>query len=165
MALPFRLDEGIYLEDIQVLIPWGTPREQLREIASPEVHASSPGRRAYTWREHRCLGGQKSILQAVFHDVAVYQHEIFQDRIFKHMAVYPVAFMDVFSPRISYDKTRAYLVDVLGTPTCSIDYRTFGGYPSTRWEYDAIKVELFIYDKNGDVFHLGISKHYTEEPG
>ncbi|OPZ82999.1 MAG: hypothetical protein BWY76_02491 [bacterium ADurb.Bin429] len=165
MALPFRLDEGIFLEDIQVLIPWGTPREQLREIAAPEVHVSSPGRVLYAWRDHHCLGGQKSILQAEFHDVAVYGQEIYQDRIFKYMAVYPVAFLDVDNPRKTYDETRAYLIDILGAPTCSIDYRASRGYPSTRWEYDAIKVELFIYDKNGDVFHLGISKHYDEEPG
>lgn len=81
------------------------------------------------------------------------------------MTLYLCAFLDVYNPRKTYDETRAYLIDVLGVPAESVDYRASHGYPSTRWECDTIKVELYIYDKNGDVFHLGISKHYNEEPG
>ena len=35
--LPFRLAEGILLEDSGTLIPWGAPLDQLADLADPEV--------------------------------------------------------------------------------------------------------------------------------
>jgi hypothetical protein len=54
--LPFHLDSGIYLEDLQVLVPWGTEIRRLRDFGSPVVTEKAGGVWV-DWRGARCLGG------------------------------------------------------------------------------------------------------------
>ena len=54
--LPFQLDSGIYLENIQTLVPWGTEIGSLAGFGSSVVTRKSNG--VWTeWRGSKCLGG------------------------------------------------------------------------------------------------------------
>lgn len=53
--LPFRLDEGIWLEDLDALLPWNTKVESLHELSSPEVDEDSAGINLW-WRNHVVMG-------------------------------------------------------------------------------------------------------------
>jgi hypothetical protein len=52
---PFRLDEGIWLEDLNEVIPWGTKVEDLRRSLSPEIKEQSTSIHLH-WKNHVCLG-------------------------------------------------------------------------------------------------------------
>jgi hypothetical protein len=56
MALPFRTDDGLFLEDTDLLIPWGAPLEPESTPGNPEVleneHAWT-----FVWRSRQALGG------------------------------------------------------------------------------------------------------------
>lgn len=53
---PWRLDHGIYFEDIDVLIPWGTSFGELEGLAAPEVRRR-PDSVHLSWPGHLVLGG------------------------------------------------------------------------------------------------------------
>lgn len=55
-VLPFQLDSGIYLENIQTLVPWDTEISNLSQYGSPVVMQKPNG--IWTeWRGVDCLGG------------------------------------------------------------------------------------------------------------
>jgi hypothetical protein len=53
--LPFRLDEGIWLEDVDALLPWNTKVEDLRGFCSPEIEEDATSIYLY-WRNHVVFG-------------------------------------------------------------------------------------------------------------
>ena len=62
--LPWRLSEGVYLEDSRVLIPWGTSFDILPDIGQPDVSegpnriTQEPGTTVtIEWGEQRVFGG------------------------------------------------------------------------------------------------------------
>ena len=62
--LPYRTDEGLYLEDEGVLIPWGTPLDPTR----PPVGAEVERNRVFRWNARHALGGLFGDLFAVLWD-------------------------------------------------------------------------------------------------
>jgi hypothetical protein len=53
---PYRIGEGLFLEDEQLLIPWGTPLEQMELAGMPEV-IERDEIRLFVWKNRRALGG------------------------------------------------------------------------------------------------------------
>jgi hypothetical protein len=51
--LPYRTDEGLYLEDEGVLIPWGTPLKP--DVPPRGAELRRPG--VFEWKARRALGG------------------------------------------------------------------------------------------------------------
>lgn len=54
--LPWRLDEGLLLEDSGVLLRWGTPFDALRDLGHPQVRENASGV-GLQWYDRRILGG------------------------------------------------------------------------------------------------------------
>lgn len=54
--LPFQLDSGIYIENIQTFVPWGTEMDHLSQFGSPAV-TRKPNGLWIDWLGCRCLGG------------------------------------------------------------------------------------------------------------
>ena len=52
---PFRLDEGIWLEDLDEVIPWNTKIEELRHFRQPEIRQYPTGVQL-RWKNHVWLG-------------------------------------------------------------------------------------------------------------
>lgn len=52
----WELDRGVHFEDIGLLLPWGTPFEELRVLGDPEVLERESSTHL-TWRDRRALGG------------------------------------------------------------------------------------------------------------
>jgi hypothetical protein len=52
---PFRLNEGIWLEDVGDIIPWDSRIDDLRNYLSPEIK-DQPTSVHLTWKNHTCLG-------------------------------------------------------------------------------------------------------------
>ena len=59
--LPFRLDEGIWLEDLGVLLPWNTKLEELRGVGSPEIFKDSTCL-ILSWRNRVFMGQQCDVV-------------------------------------------------------------------------------------------------------
>jgi hypothetical protein len=53
---PFRLNEGVWLEDKNLLIRWGTPIAELMEYLSPKINKQSRSV-LLTWEDQTCFGG------------------------------------------------------------------------------------------------------------
>ena len=60
---PYRTGEGLFLEDAQVLIPWGTPLDQADVPGGPETLQSDHGD-LFEWRNRQALGGLRGHLSA-----------------------------------------------------------------------------------------------------
>lgn len=60
---PWRLDEGIALEDAGLLIRWGTPIAELLRFESPII-TQQPHSIHLCWRGRQCLGGLPCDVQA-----------------------------------------------------------------------------------------------------
>jgi hypothetical protein len=52
---PYRLDEGIWLEDLDEVIPWNAKLEDLRHFRSPEILDRATSIHLM-WKEHVCFG-------------------------------------------------------------------------------------------------------------
>jgi hypothetical protein len=52
---PFRLNEGIWLEDVDGIIPWDSKIDDLRNYLSPDI-TDHPTSVHLTWKNHTCLG-------------------------------------------------------------------------------------------------------------
>jgi hypothetical protein len=56
MVLPFRTDDGLFLEDKSLLIPWGTPLEPESTPGGPDVLESEDAW-TFVWRSRKAMGG------------------------------------------------------------------------------------------------------------
>jgi hypothetical protein len=54
-TVPCRLHDGIWLEDVDQVIPWGAKLADLRHLLSPDVKDRTTGVQL-SWRSHVCLG-------------------------------------------------------------------------------------------------------------
>lgn len=66
-SLPFRLDEGIWLEDLDALLPWNTKVENLRGLWSPEISEDATSIYLY-WRNHVVFGLSCDVMACRFFD-------------------------------------------------------------------------------------------------
>jgi hypothetical protein len=62
---PFRLAEGILLEDSDTLLPWDAPLGDLRKTGKPDVQRAR-GRTTLFWNDRRFLGGLAGGIEAGF---------------------------------------------------------------------------------------------------
>jgi hypothetical protein len=53
---PWKLDDGIFLEDADLMLQWGVPFDVLQELGSPQVNRQSTSIHL-TWTARRVIGG------------------------------------------------------------------------------------------------------------
>jgi hypothetical protein len=60
------IDKGIYLENLDLLIPWNTPIQQIANFGDPEIRNQPGGRSDVVWKGSKVFGGLTLDLTAIF---------------------------------------------------------------------------------------------------
>jgi hypothetical protein len=60
---PWKLDRGVYFEDVGLLVSWGTPFDELEGLGAPEVQRQARSVRV-CWSGRRLLGGLEGTVSA-----------------------------------------------------------------------------------------------------
>jgi len=137
--LPFQLDSGIYLEHVQVLLPWGAKISDLPNFGSPVV-TQKPTGVWMEWLGSRCLGGVLCKVEAcqLFGPAVPGAYQIYLPEF--HWAQFllgPTADMPLYLMR----RTFRHLEQHLGSP--HYFYEQYSrGLPSIWWEFERIKVRI-----------------------
>jgi hypothetical protein len=137
--LPFQLESGIYLENVKVLVPWGTEIRKLREFGSPVVTEKAGGVWV-DWRGARCLGGlvcKVGACQLTEPATPNAYHVFLPEFHWAHLTLGPEGFVT----RDLLRSTFRHLKANLGPP-----HYFYAGYsaglPSIWWEFERVKVGI-----------------------
>ena len=136
---PFELDSGIYLENIQTLVPWGTPIEELPRYGSPVLSRKSNSI-FVDWRGVDCLGGLRCGLGScqLVEPAAPNAYHIFLPEF--HWADLTLAPGRLLT-RDLLRRTFHHLKDHLGPPHYFYaEY--YAGLPSVWWQLDALTLHV-----------------------
>ena len=152
---PFRLDEGLYLENTKVLLPWRTPWKALKKIGRPGVY-DRPRARGYSeivWRNRTCLGGLKCTVEAeIFYVDAKGPNG---DKTLRNLDII------LSEPRDARDQFRAaekHLRRVLGKPTVKkMVSDGYNKYPYSEWSLPNATITLAIGERFVEYFVFTIA--------
>ncbi len=140
MTAPFRLDEGLWLEGRDVMIPWLTPRKELMSIGEPdvEIHGSQV---MMSW-SGSALGGLANGFGTHLSSRSIgRRHWHAADRL---------AYARVFvanpakDPRVAYAALCAHFEALLGRGRHWTDG---GGYPITDWQIGPCQLSVSIGER------------------
>jgi hypothetical protein len=154
-ATPLRLDEGLYLENSRVLLPWRMPWSELKKIGRPEVY-DRPKARGYSeivWRKRTCLGGLRCTVEAeIFYVSRGWSN---WDKTLRDLDII------IHQPKHARDQFRRaeqHLRRVLGKPTVkktiTDGYNTF---PRAAWCFPNVQITLSISERFVEQFSFVIS--------
>ena len=145
----FRLSDGIYIENKNILIPWNSKVEKLEKTDSPKK-SQSEDRISLGWqKDYTWLGG----LQSSFHTIFYFSSGAGKVNIISE----GLRMMEFYtkgggtSPRTEYPKVKEYICDVLGKPTKeeSPDY-THYKLPIVEWDLDDVFFVYMIFERFGE---------------
>ena len=141
---------GIFLEDIDILIPWNTSINELRIIANPVFQEGKDRVRVF-WNDHVVLGGIQSQVEAVF---------------YKNSAKFPdhpnsggqlnKVFLNFYNfekidSREQHKRLKAHMTNTLGLPSSDGKGETpFSDLPFTEWDLNEIFVVLKVFERFGE---------------
>ncbi len=150
---PCQLDQGIYLEDIDVLIPWGITKADLVHYGDPEVRTFDW---MFTWSDHVCFGGIPCTINAVFHKGYI---GLAENRVsLHHVSVNPK--LEVVYSHTGFDEIRKYLLRVLPAPSIDKAQNELSLKPIIIWDFPSVRVRVDVADIwNEDLCFFTISHH------
>lgn len=165
MSAPFQLDAGIFLEDEGLLIPWLTPRESLKGMGAPELHATHDCL-SLSWRDHLVLGDLRCTLHTSQRAVGKPASGVWQAErlIFIGFARLPAPYGGLASVAEEYHDTQRHLSALLGTPSRS--WRGTWSSLHSEWVFPVFSVHLFTDDREGcalKIFHSSVSSLLPDE--
>ena len=144
------LSKGIFLEDINTLLPWNTPIDELRNIANPVVEESSDRIRLF-WNDHVIFDGIRSQIQAVFYrnrgDIS--DHPNANDKL----RIVSLSFYDIdeLDPRELHERLKAEFTRAFGTPSFDGSGEVpFSDLPFTEWNLIDALVVLMVFERFGE---------------
>ena len=144
--VPFRLDEGIWLEDIDYIIPWGTSISSLKETLSPSLNWQTESIHI-TWENHTCFHIPCDISTCqLFGELNPRAYRIFLDTF--HFASCQIRGINTYHPENSANEFKqiySYLWGQLGEPTGSYP-KYFENLPGIFWEYEKV---IISYSASG----------------
>ena len=159
-SIPFQLDAGIFLEDERLLIPWLTPRESLKKLGIPELHATIDYL-SLSWRDRLVLGGLRCTFHTRQRAVGKPANGLLQAEslIFVDFDRLPAPFGGLASIDEEYQDTQRHLSTHLGTPSRS--WRGEWSSLHSEWIFPSFFVHLCTDDREGcalAIFHETASK-------
>ena len=141
MPLPFRLEEGIYFEDSQLLLPWGAPLEFLELVDNPLVTSDQ-----LRWPAKQCFGG---------HRLPV---EVLRNQYFNTQGILEVVFFERNSadPWGVFTTYSALFSQALGPPSQVQD----DGYgrPIHTWLFGKVAISVGVGERFDDFVIFNIRK-------
>ncbi len=141
------LDQGIYLEDINTLIPWGASIDQLSKIANP-VLQKSKDRIQLFWNDHIILGGIRTQIEATFYmDRTVLPHCNENGRL--NVVSLNFYNTDNLDPREHYKRLKTDFIRTLGVPTFE-GTASFSYLPFAEWDLPKVLVVLMVFERFGE---------------
>lgn len=144
------LDLGILVEDIDILLPWGASKDELRNIANPVLQESSDRLRLY-WNDHIVFGGIRSQVEAVFYRnrADLLDHPNANDKLnIVSLNFYPDSNL---KPREQHELLKKDFIKALGKPSFDdIGEAPFFGLPFTEWDLPDALVVLMVFERFGE---------------
>lgn len=144
------LSLGIYLEDINILLPWGTPKDVLHNIANPVLQESEDRIRFY-WKEHTIFGGITSHVEAAFYinRSDLLDHPNANGRL--NIVSLNFSNTDKFDSREQHERLKIGFIHALGKPTFDgSGETTFSDLPFTEWDLTDVLVVLKVFEHFGE---------------
>ena len=150
MTRPFQLDQGVFLEDNGLLIPWLTPKDTLATIGSPEMHPGEIGETQLLWRSTVVLGGLPCTLSTRLRTIdnplrnKSKSHWANSDKL-RYMDFTRLPLDEFPDERVEFEATKAHLLPFLGNPTHS----HFGpnDAPRLKWCFPEFSILHAIEDR------------------
>jgi hypothetical protein len=160
MSAPFQLDAGILLEDEHLVIPWLTPRESLKKLGAPELHASLDSL-SLSWRNRLVLGGLRCTLHSRQRAVGKPAKGVWQAEslIFVSFDRLPAPYGGLGTVNEEYHDTQRHLSEHLGAPSRS--WQDKWSALHSEWTLPICSVRLFTDDREGcalKIFHESVSR-------
>lgn len=144
------LSRGIFLEDVNTLLPWDTPKDGLSNIANPIQEESSDRFRLY-WNEHILFGGIKAQIEAVFYkeNKNAPDHPNASGRL--HVVDLNFYNIEKLNPREQYEHLKAGVMQSIGVPSSERKAET-GAFerPLAEWDLPDALVVLMVFERFGE---------------
>ncbi|MBT5018295.1 hypothetical protein OAF98_02290 [Planctomicrobium sp.] len=143
--MKFQLENSVYLEDAEVLLPWDASSEEIALLASSQVHTSH-GRTEIFWSKQECLDGLLCWLGASFdHSPDKYSTNTSGLRMMNVVALS----IDDETTFQGYKRVHEKFTSLFGPPTNkTVDQMN---YPFSEWDLEEILLTHFIHDRFGPI--------------
>lgn len=139
------LKKGIYIEEDNVLIEWGTSVRLLQKIASPEVLEQN-GRTEIIWHDKTILKNLKGDWRFSF-----FPYEMFKS--FDKISLFAIGDKQATE---AYDKYKNILSNEIGEPSMSNEMQN--GDKQLKWENKSHSIFLYLFEMHSLRCSLTISK-------
>lgn len=154
--IPLYLNDGIWFEDIDYLIPWGTPIIELKNMLSPQIN-KQPNSIHITWENRTCFHIPCNVTACqLFDEINPRAYHIFLDTL--HYASFKIRDIKTYHPEDTANEFKRifnYLCGQLGNPAFSYP-KYFEALPCIFWEFQSILVSYTATGRNS--FSLSV-KH------
>lgn len=137
--LPFQLDSGIYIENIETLVPWATEMDKLPHFGSPTVTRKSNGL-WIDWRRCRCLGGVLCNVGAcrLVEEATPNAYHIFLPEFhWAHLTLIPERELTTTLLRRTFRNLKEHL-----GPPHYFYANYYAGLPTIWWQFQNVKVRI-----------------------
>ncbi len=157
--LPYRLQEGLLLEDSDTLLGWGVPLLALSDLAKPAVEEKNQSRH-WKWSARQCLGGLRGDVSTCrFLDVVNPRaYRLYLDHF--HFAVFRLSDLTVQTDddlRVEFRRIYEQLVRDFGEGHWSYP-KYNGGLPGIFWEFEPLRISFATMGRG----HVAVT--FSHEP-
>lgn len=141
---------GIFLEDVNTLLPWDAPKDELCNIANPIREESNDRFRLY-WNEHILFGGIKTQVEAIFYkeNKNVPNHPNAKGRL--HIVELNFYNTEKLNPREQYERLKTGFIQAIDMPSFERKAET-GPFeqPFAEWDLQDVLVVLMVFEHFGE---------------
>ncbi len=150
--LPYKLSEGIFLENTGVLIPWNASLMDLKKIGKPKIQKDADSLTLYWQKEHLWLGGLTTYFNTTFFD-SKYALRLSNDKYTNHnLSLEFINFSTPDagkSPRTEFERVKEHITNRLGQATA--DYKDKNlGLPLVEWHIQGILIVFMVFERFGE---------------
>jgi len=150
--LPFRLSEGVLLEDVGLLIPWNSTLKDLKKLASPKTRKESDKFHLHWNKTHHWLSGLECYFNTTFFD-SKYSVKLANDaQTNQNLSLDFMNFSTPDSgktPRTEFERVKEHISRVLGRPTANYENYKFG-LPLVEWHIQEILIVFMVFERFGE---------------
>ena len=141
---------GIFLEDIDTVLPWGSEIRELLNIADPVLQESKDRVRLF-WNDHLIFGGIRSQVEAVFYRDRPDLHDYPNANGNLHIVTLNFDDIDKLEPREKYEQLKIGFIQALGMPSFErkVEMTSFER-PLTEWDSKHALVVLMLFERFGE---------------
>jgi hypothetical protein len=148
----YRLDEGLFLEDLNILIPWNTHFDQLKTLPITKIGGY---RDRLQWSGHQVFDGMQLNFDARFYPDST--ENFINNGFFNYTSFYPQN--QISDPVKAFHHSIEEFENRFGQPT---KHYLEDQEPYAEWKYDNVKLKLYVFNRFGA--YLTGDIHYGADP-